>query len=267
MGLRVQVDELDTAGGKIAQIIPQTGGLAAMVVVAAAADEVSTAIAAKLSAQLQSIGTHSAHAARIAASSAAVLLSNAATYREQEDLNAAALQPNGGDPGQATPSPAAANPHGSPTTAPRPSPAGICPVNGKAIAALIHTGPGPGPLLSAAEEARAHAEQLRTIASALRAASARLMTSWQSRAGDVAGDRLTTLAGWYDSHADHAIAASRQCTDQAEAFCRTRAQVPSPEKFAEIERRLQTASAANASTGGAYGRVVTQLQTELATTH
>jgi hypothetical protein len=267
VGLRVQVDELDTAGGHIAQAIPQTGGLAATVVVAAAGDEVSTAIAAKLSAHLQSIGTHSAHAAQIAATSVAVLHSNAATYREQEDLNAAALQRDGGNPGQATPAPAAANPHGSPTAAPPRSPAGISPADGKAIAALIHTGPGPGPLLSAATDARAHAEQLRTIASELRAASARLMSSWRSPAGDAAGDRLTTLASWYDNHADHAVAASRQCTHQAEAFGRTRAQVPPPEKFTEIERRLQAANAANASTGGAYGRVVTQLQTELATTH
>ncbi|OPX07333.1 hypothetical protein B1790_23825 [Mycobacterium sp. AT1] len=267
MGLDIEVDELDTAGGQIARAIPWTGGLGATVVDAAAADEVSTAIAATLSAHLQIIGTHSAHAAQIAANSAAVLQSNAATYREQENLNAAALQRDGGDPGQATPTPAAADPDGSPVTAPTPIPAGISPVDGKAIAALIHTGPGPGPLLSAAEEARAHAEQLRTIATDLRAAIARLTSSWQSLAGEAARDRLTALAGWYDSHADHAIAASSQCTHQAETLGRTRAQVPPPEKFTEIERRLQAASAANASTGGAYARVVTQLQTELATTH
>lgn len=45
MGLHIEVDELNTASGQIARAIPRTGGLAATVVDAAAADEVSTAIA------------------------------------------------------------------------------------------------------------------------------------------------------------------------------------------------------------------------------
>ncbi len=266
MDLQVDVDELHTAGAQVSLTSDRPGGLASAVVGAAAKDEVSAGIAATLTLRLQTIGAHSARAAHIAAMSAAVLHANANTYREQENLNAEALKDGNGSPPIAAPTTITPILQTPPAPA-APSPAGVTPTDGKAIAALIHGGQGTGPLLAAAEDARTHAAELREISAELRAASARLETSWQSPGGEAAASRLQALAAWYDSHAEHADAAARECDHQADAFRRTRAEVPRPETFTDLEQRLHAASAANAASGGKYAPVITQLQTELAATH
>jgi PPE family protein len=200
-----------------------------------------------------------------------VLHANAVTYQEQEDFNTAALRPGSGTMPAAAPAssvnalppfPAAATPVMPPL-----APAGVTPTDGKTIAALIHGGPGPQPLLDAANKARAHATELRDISTQLRAATALLEQAWRSPAADAAAQRITMLAGWYDDHAQHAATAARACETQAEAFAHTRATVPRPEVFEDLERRLLAATRANAATGGRYTPVVTQLQTQLATTN
>ena len=267
MGLRVEVDELHTAGGQIAAAGSGPSGLAGTVVGAAAADAVSATIAAGLSTRLQTIGAHSARAAQISAMSAAVLHANATTYRAQEDLNAEALKADGGTPGLAAPAPVAAPGVSTPVpVAPVSAPAGVTPTDGKMIAALIHGGPGTGALIAAADAARVHAGQLRDVSVELRAARNRLST-WQSPAGEAAAARLNLLASWYDTHAEHCAATAQECQAQADTFSRTRANTPTPEKFADLEQRLRAATAANAAARGAYAPVITQLQTELARTH
>lgn len=146
-------------------------------------------------------------------------------------------------------------------------PAGVTPTDGKMIATLIHAGPGPQPLLDAAQRARAHAAELRDISTHLRTAATQLNQEWQSPAAEAAVGRLTTLAGWYDEHAHHAATAAQACETQAEAFAHTRATVPRPEAFDELERRLLAANQANTATGGRYTPVVTALHTQLAATH
>lgn len=268
MGLRVDVDEVHAAGTGMAQVVEAPVTLAGISVGPSAADQVSATVAAGLSVRLQTIGAHTVRAAQITTAAAGALHANAATYREQEDLNTAALRPGGG---ASVSAPAGIAPTASPASAVLPPlampPTGVTPTDGKAVAVLIHGGTGPGPLLQAATEARAHAERLRDISTHLRGTSVRLSRVWQSPAADAAVGRITTLAGWYDTHAEHALSAARACQAQADSFGQARAAVPRPEVFDDLERRLAAASRANSVARGAYTPVIAELQTRLAATH
>lgn len=268
MSLRVEVDELHATGTQIAGAVIAPGALTAASVTPAAGDHVSVGVASALTARFGVLATHSAHGAHLTGTAATVLHANAATYQHQEDLNTAALRPDGTTmPTAAIAAPLAVLP--PPLAAPMPllPPAGITPTDGKMIAALIHGGPGPQPLLDAAHLARTHATQLRDIGTQLRTATTRLQQGWQSPAAEAAAGRITTLAGWYDEHAHHAATAAHACETQAEAFAHTRTAVPRPEVFDELERRLAAADRANTASRGLYTPVVTQLQTQLAATH
>jgi PPE family protein/PE family protein len=270
MSLWVEVDELHAAGTDIAGAVAAPGALAGAAVTPAAGDQVSVGVATALSAHFGVLAAHSAQGAHVIGTAAGVLHANAATYQQQEDLNTAALRSDGGTAPTAAPasgltglppSPAAAMP------AMPLSPVGVTPTDGKMIAALIHGGAGPQRLLDAAHLARTHAAQLRDISVSLRTATTQLNQGWQSPAADAATGRITALSGWYDEHARHAATAAQACETQAEAFAHTRAAVPRPEVFDDVERRLLAANRANAASGGRYTPVVTQLQTQLAATH
>jgi PPE family protein/PE family protein len=272
MSLWVEVDELHAAGTQIAQAVAAPGALVGAAVLPAASDQVSVGVATALTARFGVLATYSAHGAHVAGTAASVLHANASTYQQQEDLNTAALRPDSGTPPPtaapppsmaALPSPPAAT---MPVTPPLP-PVGVTPTDGKTVAALIHGGPGPQPLLDAAHQARTHATELQNISTDLRTATTRLDQGWQSPAADAAVGRITALSGWYEDHAQHAATAARACETQAEAFAHTRATVPRPEVFEDLERRLLAATRANAATGGLYTPVVTQLHTQLAVTH
>lgn len=268
MSLRVEVDELHAAGTQIADAVSPPGGLAGTAVLPAAADEVSVGVASALSVRFGVLATHSAAAGHLSAVAAAVLHANAATYREQEQLNTAALGPGSvAAPRAAAQTAAPAVPSAALPVMPALTPAGITPTDGKTIASLIHGGPGLQPLLDAARQARAHAGELDDISATLRAATGRLSQGWQSPAADAAVERITTLATWYDGHAGHTRLAGRACEAQAEVFAHARSAVPRPEVFEDLERRLLAANRANAASGGLYTPVVTQLQTQLATIH
>ncbi|EHB44059.1 PPE protein [Mycolicibacterium rhodesiae JS60] len=271
VGLWVEVDEVHAAGTRMAHTVAAPISVGSTPVAPAAADQVSATVAAGLSTRLQTVGAYSARAAQITSAAAATLHSNAGTYAEQEDLNAAMLRPGG------TAQPAlagAASVRAPAVPAPVPVvaasvPAGITPTDGKSIATLIHGGSGPEPLLAAATEARAHAAELRQISTSLGGISDRLAVDWRSGAAETATTGIATLAGWYDRHAEHTAAIARACEAQADSFSRTRAAVPKPEVFEDLERRLTAAARANALPGsmGRYTPVITQLQTQLAATH
>jgi hypothetical protein len=270
VGLRVEVDELHAGGARMAQSVTAPATLASASVAPAAADQVSATVAAGLSARLQMIGAHSARAAHITTTAAGVLHANAATYREQEDANAASLRPGGATAGTVaatTAGLAAAAPPAAVPPLPASPPVGVTPSDGKAIAVLMHGGTGPGALLAAAQAARAHAAELRQISTSLRSTSDRLAVDWQSPAAQAATGRIATLAVWYDNHAQHAAAAARTCESQADSFTQARAAVPTPAVFEDLERRLEAASRANVVARGAYTPVIAALQTQLAATH
>ena len=274
VGLQVETDELHAVGTRMGMAVTTPVALGSTPVAPAAADQVSATVAAGLSARLQAVAAHSARAAHITTTAAAVLRGNAATYAEQEALNAAALRPGGGDPAGAV---AAASTGGwagtaaplLPPAVPVSVPAGATPSDGKSIAALIHGGTGPQPLLAAADEARAHAAELRQISASLHATVGRLTAVWESAAAETATAQIATLGRWYDDHADHATAVARACERQADSFVQARAVVPKPEVFEDVERRLAAAARANAVPGslGRYAPVIAQLQTQLAATH
>jgi hypothetical protein len=229
-------------------------------------------VASTLSARLQTIGAHSARAAHITSTAATVLQRNAGTYREQEALTAASLHPGGGAAAGALAASTAgmvavAAPPVPTPVVPASAPAGVTPTGGKSIAALIHGGAGPGPLLAAADRARAHVTELREISTSLLATTARLAQVWQSPAAEAVIERISGLARWYDNHAEHTTTVARACEDQADNFARTRAAVPRPEEFDDLERRLENATRANVAARGAYIPVIAELQTQLAATH
>ena len=146
---------------------------------------------------------------------------------------------------------------------------GTTPDSGKAIAALIHAGPGLVGLDTAATALEAHAGQLESAAHVVRAARATSEQSWDSAAAEVAGRQLSMLEASYTAQAGHARALSRDARQQAQNFQRAKALIPTPAVFDDLERRLQAANTANNAPGsrGMYSGVITQLQTELAATH
>lgn len=103
VSLRVEVDELHAVGTQIAAAVSAPGALAGAEVPPAAGDQVSVGVASALSACFGVIAAHSAQGAHVAGTAAGVLHANAATYQQQEDLNSAALRPEG------APAPAAAS--------------------------------------------------------------------------------------------------------------------------------------------------------------
>jgi hypothetical protein len=231
----------------------------------AAADPVSTALAATFAARLDLITSYTAAARVIAGQRAAMLTSSGAGYQQQEAINCDAL--GGGS------APVALSAHLPPLELPAlPSPSVPAPsigapsASGKAIAALLHSGAGPGALHAAASQIRGQGAELIATADRLRAGAESLTGDWESDAGREAASRITELGDWYESHGRHAASLAAAVNEYADNFARARAAVPKPEKFEEVERRLQMAMAANRAPGslGRYTPIVTALQTELA---
>lgn len=231
-----------------------------------AQDPVSVGVAQTFAARVSAIAQYSAAADAITNSRAAMVNASAEAYRQQEQINQASLANGAGTPGgAAAPSmPAAAMPTlSTPTIAP-PS-IGAPPGSGRAIAELIHSGAGPDALFSAAQQMRRHAAELSAAASQLHGSANSLGQQWDSGAGQQAVSRVTELASWYDAHAQHATAAAAAMERHGENFGRARNVIPTPERFDDVQRRLQTAIAANQSPGsfGRYAPVIAQLQAEL----
>ncbi|SBS77712.1 PPE protein (fragment) [uncultured Mycobacterium sp.] len=95
VGLRVDPDQAQGAGMRMAQSVTAPITLVG-VVTPAAADDVATTVAPMMSVRLQMISEHPwTRSTHITATAASVLRANTATYQEQETLNAAALRPGG----------------------------------------------------------------------------------------------------------------------------------------------------------------------------
>lgn len=246
-----------------------TGG-APPAVTPCAADTTSVNIANALTTLISELVNATTVLGHKTAQAAGRLSRNADTYETQEYDNAATLANRSRTRPAAVPVPDAPDMSGAPVmvTAPAAS-AGVPASTGKEIAALMHGGPGPEALETAASALDAHAAQLDSAAQSVRTARWTSEQNWESSASQKASAHLATLESTYTRHADHARALSRDASTQATNFRQARAATPRPEYFAELEQRLRAASAANAVPGslGRYTTMVTKLQTDLAAAH
>jgi PPE family len=186
-------------------------------------------------------------------------------YRHQEAANATTLG-GGSVPAAITPTlPTGAVPALPPPSVAAPS-KGAPPASGKAIAELIHSGSGAVGLYAAAAQIRQHRVDLSSTAEQLATNANSLSAGWDSAAGRQASSRITELGAWYESHATHASSLAAALETHGDNYGRARTAVPSPDRFDDVERRLQMAIAANQAPGspGRYAPVIVALQTELA---
>jgi hypothetical protein len=231
----------------------------------AASDPVSTAVAQTFTARMDGIAVYTAAADAVTDHRAAMLAANGADYRQQDAANSSA--PAGG------PAPAALTPHlpggGLPALSPpsiAPPSIGAPPASGKAVAQLIHSGDGAAGLYAAAAQIRRHGADLSATAERLCASANSIAGDWDSAAGREASSRVIELGSWYESHAAHANSLAAAVETHGDNYGRARTAVPLPEKFDEVERRLQVAIAANSAPDslGRYAPIIVALQAELA---
>jgi hypothetical protein len=230
----------------------------------AAPDPVSTAVAQTFTARTNGIAAYTAAAGDISDGRANMLTSSGADYQQQEAANTATLA-GGSAPTAITPQLPGSLPALPPPSVAAPS-IGAPPASGKAIAELIHSGSGAAGLYAAAAQIRQHSADLSATAERLHSSANSLNDDWDSAAGREASSRLAELGTWYESHAAHATSLAAAVETHADNYHRARTAVPPPEKFDDVERRLQMAIAANRAPGslGRYAPVIVALQTELA---
>lgn len=88
---------------------------------------------------------------------------------------------------------------------------------------------------------------------------------WSSDAGDAAYSRLLAQSAWYDTHVGYARTAAQVAEAQAGHFSRAAARIPRPEVFDELQRRLESAVAANNMPPvGRFSPVIAELRRQLA---
>jgi hypothetical protein len=231
----------------------------------AAPDPVSTAVAQTFTARMNGVAAYTAAAGVITDNHANMLSANGAEYQQQEVAHTAILG-GGSAPAAITPQmPVDALP-ALPTPSVAAPSVGAPPASGKAIAELIHSGPGAAGLYAAAAQIRRHSADLSATADQVRANANSLNRDWDSAPGREASSRFTELGTWYESHAAHTTALAAALNTHGDNYECTRTAVPPPEKFDDVERRLQIAIAANKAPGslGRYAPVIAALQTELA---
>lgn len=148
----------------------------------AAADPVSVGVATALPAWAVGVAAYSSAGSAITTARGQQLLSSATTYADQETANASLLGGAGGS-GAVNPAPfppAVALPMVPPVSPPV---SGAPPGSGREIAELLHAGPGPAGLHSAAQQLRSHATQLDQSARGLNGAAAQVSSDWNSESG------------------------------------------------------------------------------------
>ncbi|MBB3753660.1 hypothetical protein FHT44_006182 [Mycolicibacterium sp. BK634] len=231
-----------------------------------ARDPVSIAIAGTVATRISAIGALSASAAAISAARAAMLNDSAATYLDLDTAGQAVL----GGSGSVEPLPA-------PTTVDLPSaipPAvlppvvGTVPGDGHAIATLVHNG-DPSGMIAAADWLTSHATTLDDTAAATNGVAWQLSTAWPSDSGAIAADRITELATWYTTHAEHARAAATAIDSHLQHYRTAVAAIPRPEQFDDNKSRLEAAVRANNSPGGLgrYSGVIAALRSQRTQLH
>ena len=245
--LYIDPDGVRAAGAALSGAT-STGG-APPAVTPCAADITSVKIANALTASISELVNATTVLGQQTAQAAGRLSRNADTYDAQEHDNAATLA-NGSRARPAAIAVADAPEVSAPVmVTPPAASAGVPPSTGKEIAALMHGGPGPEALETAARALDTHAAQLDSAAQSVRTARWTSEQNWESSAAQKASAHLVTLESTYTRHAEQARALSRDASTQATNFRQARAATPKPEYFAELEQRLRAASSANAAPG------------------
>lgn len=237
-------------------------------VAAIAQDPVSVAVARTLASRIHAINTLSATATAISAARGTMLHHSAAMYLVLDTAGQAALGDGASAAVEPTPSPPVDIPS-SPPPLIVPTAIPTAPTDGRTIAALIHTGADPTGMLTAADSLTSHAAALSDTATAIQAAARDLDAAWPSDSGQAAAARLTELAAWYTSHAEHARAAASAIDIHVAQYRAAVTAIPRPEQFDDNESRLQAAVRANASPGslGRFNAVIAALQAQRAHLH
>jgi hypothetical protein len=262
---------IDPSGVRGASVHVATGATSAstapVTVTPSAQDSTSVLVANVLGGLVSDLINDTVAANTIAAAAAGRLSDNADTYEQQEHENARALAGTGGGvPGAAAIAGGSQPSLVPPAAIPAPASAGTTPTSGREIAQLIHGGPGPGALQTAAALLRTHANQLDEAADSIRSARQQNEASWSSNAADSAQTHLVNLEASYTGQAEQARGLAHQASTQVENFDRARNQIPTPQHFDDLERRLMAANRANSAPGsvGRFSGVVAKYQTDLA---
>lgn len=267
--LRVDPDGVHAAGATLGTA-PGTATPAVPAVTPCAADAASVGVAADLASQIAAVNTSTVSRNLRAGSSSVRLHFSAEAYAQQEASSAAGLAGTAAWVGPAVmmrDAPSAALPAAVPAS---PTPGGgVVPATGRQASELIHGGPGPAGLQSAAAMLESTAEGLDQAAATVRAARSETEHSWDSDAAEQASDQLIRLESDFIRTATHARTIAQQARNQVDNFQRATAEIPPPSLFDDLQRRLMVANAANAQPGslGRYAPVIAALQQELAAAH
>jgi hypothetical protein len=259
---------VDTAGVHAAGVTTAAAASAAAPVAAAvtpcAGDATSVQIAAHAAGQIGALGLATVAANLTTEAAAARLHGDADAYALQEASGATSLGDVAVSGGADAPHLSA--PHLPPVRQLPGLPGGITPTTGHEIAAVIHSGPGPQGVLAVAVQLEGAAKDLDEAATSVSAAGAQAADSWASDAAVAAGERLLSLESDYTEQASQARALAHQLRTHADDFSRAKTQIPPPQRFADLEARLQAAYAANAhpTSMGRYTQTITDLQYTLA---
>jgi hypothetical protein len=229
-------------------------------------DPVSTAVAATIASRISAIDALSASAAAVSAARAAMLNDSAATYLSLDTAGQAALGRSGSF--EPSPAPTAIDiPIATPPAVVPPA-VGPAPRDGHAIATLVHHGDTTG-MIAAADWLTSHATTLSNASTAIRSAATQLSVAWPSESGETAAARITELASWYATHAEHARSAATAIDSHLQHYRMAVAAMPHPEQFDDNKSRLEAAVRANNSPGG-LGRftgVIAALRSQRAQLH
>jgi hypothetical protein len=263
--LRVDTDGVRAAGATAAAAASWAAP-AASAVTPCAGDAASVHVAARAAGRIGALDLATVAANLQTAAAAARLHGDADAYDVQEasgatslgDLTAAVSAVAQAPAVSAAPLPSAPRPHGVP--------AGITPTGGHEIAAVIHSGPGPQGVLAAAAALERAANDLDEAATSVSASGALTADSWSSAAARAAEHHLVELENTYTEQASQARTLARQLRTHADDFSRAKAQIPPPQRFADLEARLRAAYAANAhpTSMGRYTQQIADLQYALA---
>jgi hypothetical protein len=231
-----------------------------------AGDATSVQVATRAAGQIGALGLATAAANLTTEAAAARLHGDADAYALQEASGATSL----GDVTAAVSGGADAPRVSAPELPHSPElpgiPAGVMPTSGHEISAVIHSGPGPQGVLAVAAQLEGAARDLDEAATSVSAAGSLAADSWASDAADAAGEHLVGLENTYTEQASQARVLAQQLRTHADDFSRAKAQIPPPQRFADLEARLQAAYAANAhpTSMGRYTKTITDLQYTLA---
>lgn len=144
---------------------------------------------------------------------------------------------------------------------------GMLPANGRQASELLHGGPGTGSLQAASAALSSLAGDLDDSAARTHQANSIAHDSWTSPSANVADDHLSSIESSYTAYGTHARAIATNINYFVDRFERTKATIPPPETFTDIEGRVQNAEALNRQSGGMYTPAVVHWQTQLANAH